>query len=215
MKRLLSLSMLVLVPVSVGLVLSPLSARADRVPAPPESCPPGAKAATSHCGPTCDPWTCTKNSDCREGTCQDRRLCLEKIQCAHRGGSFERTVVRGVCDGGSACSRGTCQTQRVCASGGQHSAPPGAVGQQPQASPTPSPAEPSGAAEDSPSAQPSGTEATSGNAQPEGTTSSGGPRQSESSGGCRLGGGGGSLPISVLVFTVLGLFIYGRGPRVG
>jgi hypothetical protein len=55
---------------------APRLAHADAVFTLP--CPDGAREATSHAGPRCDPWTCTSDADCDGGrVCRPLRVCTQ------------------------------------------------------------------------------------------------------------------------------------------
>lgn len=180
-------------------LLAPL-ARADRVPAPPEACPDGARAETSHCGPTCDPWACSSDAECQEGTCQERGLCLEEIQCTSRGGPYTHTVVRGPCGADGTCGQGTCRTQRVCSS-----APPR------QEQPTPPPPAPADAAP-APQAPAPQAPAPQDAAAPPATPPASAQGEQGSGAACRLapaGAGDAAAPV-FLAALFAGAWLWGR-----
>ncbi len=93
------------------LALTP-PARADAVFTEP--CPSGAREATSHAGPRCDPWTCTADAECGTGrVCRPFRVCaqLHSIPAAGRGAfrdppppPSERALVVGSCEPSESCT---------------------------------------------------------------------------------------------------------------
>lgn len=53
-------------------------ARADRVPSPPEDCPPGSRGHSSHTGRWCASQPCADDSACGHGlSCRPSALCIE------------------------------------------------------------------------------------------------------------------------------------------
>jgi len=102
---------------AAAIVLAAWPARADEVPPPPTDCPDGTTGDGNHCGQVCLPAACESDSDCRQGTCQSRDLCLEDVRCGRYTGGYPTTLVTGVCGGGAPCSTGTCRQQRVCVRG--------------------------------------------------------------------------------------------------
>jgi hypothetical protein len=92
--------------------------RADVIEPPLENCPEGSSGATSHCGPYCDPRTCTDDSNCVDGRrCLDVALCVERVNCSYNGEPNYSDHIMGSCGGGATCGRGECRTLRVCAFG--------------------------------------------------------------------------------------------------
>ena len=97
-------------------------ASADVVSPPPTDCTDGTTPNTGHCGPYCEPRTCTSDETCNGGTCQSVSWCILKIVCAGRVlpdadlSAFERSKFVGTCSSGQ-CAQGECQSLRVCMSG--------------------------------------------------------------------------------------------------
>jgi MYXO-CTERM domain-containing protein len=95
-------------------------ARADVVDPEPDSCPPGARPATSHSGPYCAPLPdCTGDAECgASARCGPVMQCIEERAC---GGlmppdaepcTIEHVV--GPCGAGDTCSTGVCRARQVC-----------------------------------------------------------------------------------------------------
>src|SRR5687768_4222418 len=63
----------------------PQLAAADRVPGPPESCPPGSTPETGHGGPHCAPSPdCTGGAECQGRACTAIDQCIETRGCGGR-----------------------------------------------------------------------------------------------------------------------------------
>jgi len=90
---------------------------ADAVPMPPDNddCPNGARGETCHGGPFCMAWSCSSDSDCRDGrVCRDAGLCIGTLDCTGGWGSHTSETAEATCAPGGSCERGTCETRRVC-----------------------------------------------------------------------------------------------------
>jgi len=105
--------------VALGVLLSPSTSRADVVGPPPDDCPAGTEARSSHCGSYCVPRLCAGDGDCDDGqTCQPRQLCRDSIEC--QGGwdpDAAPTIIETAnqsCAAGD-CPAGTCESTDVCA----------------------------------------------------------------------------------------------------
>lgn len=87
----------------------------DVVGPPPSSCPNGAEPESCHGGAYCPPWRCAGDHECTGGrTCEERDLCVSRIDCGGRGGPWLVDDVEGPCTGGTTCDTGACQTMYVC-----------------------------------------------------------------------------------------------------
>lgn len=118
---------------------------ADKVPPPPEECPPGATPATNHGGPYCRPGTCTTDADCEGGNvCQEQALCIATDTYSARKGQATRQVAEGVCNNGGSCaSPATCQSAKRCVPKGASYIPPTSTSQKtPESAPTKPPTTP-------------------------------------------------------------------------
>lgn len=100
-----------------ALVYAPTAGWADPVPGPPDNCPDGTEGQGSHCGQTCEPRSCSKNSDCPGQRCEERHFCVREESCHHRGGSFKVQNVSATCAAGGSCGIGACAPLRVCVTG--------------------------------------------------------------------------------------------------
>jgi MYXO-CTERM domain-containing protein len=104
----------------LAVLLAGARAGADLVRPPPKECTPGSQATSSHSGPYCYPLACKARKDCKEGSCETRRLCI--VMKTLGGGRRPRDVpppvvasVVGSCDRGK-CQSGECKTMKVCVS---------------------------------------------------------------------------------------------------
>lgn len=112
----------------LALVLAPArAARADAVSGPPSSCPPGARGATSHNGPWCEPTTCKTDADCGKSTssweknvCREQPLCVETRSEPSQSGwtwgaPITRRIAHGVCDENNLCTPpSVCEIEKRC-----------------------------------------------------------------------------------------------------
>jgi len=121
--------LLVLASCSVVLVAAP-TGRADVVFHGTKPCPPGSYDETDHCGPWCEPTTCSSDDDCKpirdhisgkkvERSCREAGLCVEdeKVEaCGGWGrGTVERKVARGSCTSEGDCKApATCRVTKRC-----------------------------------------------------------------------------------------------------
>lgn len=107
--------------VLIAALLAAAGVRADAVPPPPASCPPGSVPSTSHAGPHCRPAAeCMLSATCAAGqACETIGLCIEEVPCGGRPLPIEAGVctephVLGTCSATSACGAGRCELHDVC-----------------------------------------------------------------------------------------------------
>ena len=121
-----------LVALWLAMMTTGRGASADVVSPPPTDCTDGTTPNTGHCGPYCEPTTCTSDETCNGGTCQSVSWCIVKIVCAGRVApdadlsAYERSKLVGACASGQ-CAQGECQSLRVCMTGAGGAGAGGAV----------------------------------------------------------------------------------------
>jgi hypothetical protein len=103
-------------------------ALADKVPSPPDDCPPGSTGDTGHEGPHCIPLDCKTDADCKGGlVCKEQPLCIEEKMLAPRDDPEKSkfVFVYDSCEVGAKCTgASTCVTGKRCVAASAPKDPP-------------------------------------------------------------------------------------------
>ncbi|MFO0747107.1 MAG: hypothetical protein U1F43_15810 [Myxococcota bacterium] len=92
------------------------TARADKIPGPPETCPPGATPESCHGGPYCAVTECDPSTPCPAGMgCQPVEGCFRRLNCAGDVNPEDLPrYVRWSFDAPCDAARSCCSTRSIC-----------------------------------------------------------------------------------------------------